>query len=349
VNKRCDVVIIGAGIIGLSLALELRDQNVSVAVLERGEPGREASWAAGGMLTARHPHMHPELQAMALWSAELYPGFTRYIEELSDMNAGFTACGSLHISQEPIPEWSDIEISADQALELEPALVVSSGHIYYLDEAAVDPRMILPALLAACRKRQVEVHHEHAVTSLLRHNGVIRGVKTNVGEFAAEIVVNCAGAWANEFDGAPVQPVKGQMLSVLPQHKPAIHRILKSGEIYLVPRSDGRVTIGATIEHAGYDKRVDPAVIQRQHQLAADLVPALGRARITEAWAGLRPGTPDQLPIMGVSDTPGYFLNTGHYRDGILLAPASARLMTQLITGAELDLDLDAFSPARLS
>jgi glycine oxidase len=349
VKKRCDVVIIGAGIIGLSLALELRDQNVSVTVLERGEPGREASWAAGGMLTARHPHMNPELQAMALWSAELYPGFTRYLEELSDMNAGFSACGSFHISQEPIAAWSEIEISAEQAIELEPALALSSGHIYHLDEAAVDPRVMLSALLAACRKREVEVHHEHAVTSLRRGNGVIQGVKTNSGEFAAEIVVNCAGAWANAIDGVPVQPVKGQMLTVLPQHKPAIHRIVKSGEIYLVPRADGRITIGATLEHAGYDKRVDPAVIQRQHHLAADLIPALSQARITEAWAGLRPGTPDRLPIMGMSDTPGYFLNTGHYRDGILLAPASARLMTQLITGAELDLDLDAFSPARFA
>ncbi len=197
----------------------------------------------------------------------------------------------------------------------------------------------------------MEVHHEHQVSAILAENGVATGVRTHAGDVSAPVIVNCAGAWATSLAPAPpIVPVKGQMLALLPQEKPCIHHVIRSEDIYMLPRADGRIVVGATVErNSGFDKRVDPDVIQRMHQLAANLVPALGQARISEAWAGLRPAAPDDLPVLGASALSGYFFATGHFRDGILLAPATAKLMAQLIRGAEPDVDITRFSPQRFT
>ena len=137
------------------------------------------------------------------------------------------------------------------------------------------------------------------------------------------------------------------MLSLAAASRNLLRHVIRAPDIYLVPRSDGRVLAGATVEEAGYDKRTDADTIQRMHQAAIRLVPALAQARMLEAWAGLRPGSPDNLPILGATRTPGYFVATGHFRDGILLTPVTAHVMAQMITGAELEYDVSAFSPAR--
>jgi len=126
-----------------------------------------------------------------------------------------------------------------------------------------------------------------------------------------------------------------------------VRHVIRAPEVYLVPRSDGRILAGATVEEAGYDKRIDVDKIQQMHHAAIDLVPVLSEARLLEAWAGLRPGSPDNLPILGATQTPGYFVATGHFRDGILLAPITAQVMAQLITGATPEYDISPFSPAR--
>ena len=351
-----DVIVIGAGIIGLSLGLELRDRypGLSVTVLERGEPAREASWAAAGMLSHLDLHTPTALREIACYSAELYPAFVRYVEELSGESTGFSEAGALYVSQQPISEWQQYLLTSSDLVSLEPALAATAGYIYGFDEASVDPRALTAALLTACRCQGVEVHHEHHVLAVLTTGNAVTGVRTGAGDFTAPLVVNCAGAWAGDSALAPhgvslpVTPVKGQMLAVLPPQKPLITHTIRSEDIYFLPRHDGHIVIGATVEHAGYDKRVHPEVIQHLYQLAANLVPALGQARITTSWAGLRPGTPDSLPLLGpYPGVAGYFLSTGHYRNGILLAPATAKLMAQMIGGTGLELDLDAFSPER--
>lgn len=357
-----DIIIIGAGIIGLSLAIEItvRDPDLSITVLERGEPGREASWAAAGMISPDdfdgHGQMPSPLRELTRYSAELYPGFIRQVEELSGQSTGFSQSGALYVSAHRIP--GAHELATSEIVCLEPALAATFGHIYFLAEASVYPRALVSALLTACRRQAVEVHHEHEVLQILTVGGSVTGVRTRAGEFRAPIVVNCAGAWANllSLDGQPIPiaPVKGQMLAVLPAEKPLITHTIRSEDIYFLPRPDGHIVIGSTVENAGYDKRVEPEVIQRLLQLAANLVPALGQARITDTWAGLRPGTPDHLPLLGpaMSSTggaAGYFLSTGHYRNGILLAPASARLVAQQILGMETELDLSRFSSARFA
>jgi glycine oxidase len=139
------------------------------------------------------------------------------------------------------------------------------------------------------------------------------------------------------------------MLAVACSSHNVLRHVIRAPEVYLVPRSDGRILIGSTQEEAGYDKRTDADTIHRLHQAAIHMVPALGQARILEAWAGLRPGTPDDLPILGATSTPGYFVATGHFRDGILLTPVTAHTMAQVITGAQPDYDIAAFSPTRFS
>jgi glycine oxidase len=185
------------------------------------------------------------------------------------------------------------------------------------------------------------------VTSLVLSEGRVAGVLTDRSSYHAPAVVNCAGAWAGQISPHqfPTRPVKGQMLCMV--GGPALTHVLRAPEVYLVPRSDGRVLIGATVEEAGFDKRTDADTIQRMQRAAVALVPALRSARVLEAWAGLRPGTPDALPLLGATSTPGYFVAAGHFRDGILLAPVTAHVMAEVVSGRKPELDLTPFLPAR--
>jgi glycine oxidase len=177
------------------------------------------------------------------------------------------------------------------------------------------------------------------------------GVKTIKTEFRSAKIVNCAGAWSGQIGPSafPTRPVKGQMLCLIMPSHPLLKHVIRSPQAYLIPRSDGRLLVGATVEEAGFDKRTDLATIQRLHQAAIALVPKLADAKILESWAGLRPGTPDALPILGETETHGYFVATGHFRDGILLAPVTAEVMAAVIEGRKPEHDLSAFSPSRFA
>jgi glycine oxidase len=193
----------------------------------------------------------------------------------------------------------------------------------------------------------VDIASGTTVTAVLLSNGRVAGVSSERTTYQAPIVVNCAGAWAGQLlpHRFPTRPVKGQMLCVA--GKPVLRHVIRAPEVYLVPRSDGRVLIGSTVEEAGYDKRTDADTIRRMHEAAIHMIPALSEARILEDWAGLRPGTPDNLPILGATPTPGYFVATGHFRDGILLTPVTAQLMAQVISGEKPQYDIKAFSAGR--
>ena len=188
-----------------------------------------------------------------------------------------------------------------------------------------------------------------AVTEVLLADGRVIGVGTERSSYSAPVIVNCAGAWAGQLPPLqfPTRPVKGQMLSLVGASRDLVRHVIRAPEIYLVPRTDGRILVGATVEEAGYDKRTDAPTIQRMRQAAIRLVPALAQARMLEAWAGLRPGSPDNLPILGATQIPGYFVATGHFRDGILLTPVTAQVMAQMVTGGQPEYDVSPFSPAR--
>jgi glycine oxidase len=190
-----------------------------------------------------------------------------------------------------------------------------------------------------------------SVTAVNLSDGHVTGVTTSKTSFLASSVVNCAGAWSGQIspNAFPTRPVKGQILCLVMPPRALLKHVIRSPQVYLIPRSDGRLLVGATVEEAGFEKRTDASTIQRLYQAAIALVPKLLDAKILEAWAGLRPGTPDALPILGATDTPGYYVATGHFRDGILLAPVTAQIMAEVITGAKCNYDLTPFSPRRFS
>ena len=355
--KHYDVVIIGAGVIGLSLALRLRDGHCSVLVVEKHEPAGEATHAAGGMIAHCDPHTPAALQPLADASAALYPDFVREIESASGDFADLRDAGTIAVFPHHLTPSHDgaRPLSADDLARLEPSLRLT-GSAWFLPERCVDPRGLGRVLAKSCKKRAVDFATGSEVLEVLTAAGRAAGVRTTHATYHSAAVVNCAGAWAANIAplAVPTHPVKGQMVCVVPQTStphaaPLIRHVVRTPDIYIIPRSDGRILLGATVEDAGFDKRTDPQTIQRLYHAGLHVAPALSATRIHDAWAGLRPGSPDNLPIVGETAIPGYFAATGHYRDGIMLAPATATALAQLMTGTQPIIDLAQFSPLRFA
>ncbi|HXZ28852.1 MAG TPA: FAD-dependent oxidoreductase [Terriglobales bacterium] len=349
--KNWDAIVVGGGLIGISLARELRKREMRVLVVERGEPGHEASRAAAGMLAAADPHTPAALRTLAEHSARLYPEFVREVEDESGQRVDFRRDGTILLSSADIAP-PGAPLGEERWRKLEPGLALPpEARACFLQEDSVDPKALIGASLKAARHRGVEIASGAAVTEVVVEGGRTARVKTARTHFAASLVINCAGAWAGQVLplGLPTRPVKGQILEMAAPHGVLRHVVRQEGVVYLVPRSDGRILLGSTLEDAGFDKRTDADTLHRLQHAATSLLPALGGARILDAWAGLRPGTPDDLPVLGASPVPGYFFATGHFMNGILLAPATARVMAQLLSGASPEVDLGPFSFARFS
>jgi len=350
-----DVIIVGGGIIGLSLSIGLRKRGMTVLVVERGEPGREASHAAAGMLADCGWETPRLLQPLATASARMYPEFVHELEDESSMRVDYRSDGTILFPEEAhAREWAEFAAANPPPAplsQLEPALATANRNAIFLKESSVDPRALVAASLKAAKHRGVDTSAGDAATSLSIMNGKVEGVSTVKTAFHAPVLVNCAGAWAGQLPPHqfPTRPVKGQLLALVPPSRGLLRHVVRAPEAYLVPRSDGRIVVGATVEEAGFDKRTDADTIHRLHQGAVTLLPELAKARILEAWAGLRPGTPDGLPILGPTETPGYYVATGHFRDGILLTPVTAHVMAQVIAGEQPSFDLAAFSSARFA
>jgi glycine oxidase len=381
--KHWDAIIVGAGIIGLSLAIELNKRGMKVLVVDKGEPGREASWAAGGMLADFLLETPPALRKLATASARMYPEFVHELRDESRMHIDLRDHGTLvFLKREECDARGDsagaTQLKASYPLPqplqaLEPAFdvsgTISEMTALFLQERSVDPRQLTTAAIATAKHRDIDFSAGNPVSALTVADGKAAGVRTSKTRFSAGIVVNCAGAWAGQIGqsvsaetGAPpaqaahglaphcpipTRPVKGQMLCVVMPKMELVRHVVRTPDVYLIPRTDGRMLIGATQEEAGFDKQTVPETIQKLRAAALDVVPKLAEARFMEAWAGLRPGTPDALPILGATSTPGYLVATGHFRDGILLAPVTARVMGQVIAGEKPELDLEAFAPGR--
>jgi len=351
VVKTWDVIIVGGGIIGLSLSIALRKRRAQVLLVERGEPGREASHAAAGMLADCVIEMPAALEPLARASAAMYPEFVHELQDESGVEVDLRDQGTLVF---PAPEHLDnpAAFGANHRLpaplrELEPELADPGRPALFLKERSVDPRALSAAALKTAKHRGVDISSGSMVKNVLASDGRVVGVATDRADYHAPVVVNCAGAWAGQLPplGFPTRPVKGQMLAVAGGN--LLRHVIRSPGVYLVPRSNGRILIGSTLEEAGYDKRVDTDIIHRMHRAAVALLHRLEEARQLEAWAGLRPGTPDDLPILGPTSMPGYFVAAGHFRDGILLAPVTAEVMAEVVTGSRPAYDLSPFSPAR--
>jgi glycine oxidase len=345
----------GGGVIGLSLAWKLRAHGLDVLVVEKQEPAREATYAAGGMIASCDPNIPSCLWPLVAASAQMYPSFVHELQDEAAESVDLRDEGTIayFASGEEAEPAGPRRLTEAELGQLEPLLMLR-GVACLLPERSVDPRALGQALVKAAKHRGVDFVTGSPILEVLAIDGRASGVKTAHANYAAGLVVNCSGAWAAHIPPVPIptRPVKGQMVCLVPQagaphDGPLIQHVVRTPEVYIIPRSDGRILLGATVEEAGFDKRVDPDTIQKLRQAGVDTVPALATMRIHDAWAGLRPGTPDDLPILGETTLPGYFAATGHYRDGIMLAPITAHVMTQLLTGYQPDFDLAALSPLR--
>ncbi len=360
-QEQNDVIVIGGGIIGLSLAWELSRKSAQVLVIERAELGQEAARAAGGMIADLDPVLPADLRELAHRSAKLYPTFVTNLEAESQHSIDLRDAGVIAFEEHPIAETEGIRaITPAQALALEPKLAIPPDPAYTMRERAVDPRDLVSALLLAMQRHGVRVVTGEAVQKVVVEHGHATGVLTDHATYAAPRVVNCAGAWAAQIAGVklPTLPVKGHMVALAfpeelamtsadREEKRVLRHVLRSRWCYIVPRSNGRYVVGSTVEPAGFDKSLNAYRVKRLQDAAARLIPSFAQAKIAEAWTGLRPGTPDNLPMLGATTIAGYFAAAGHYRDGILLAPVTAEVMSALILEGKTLLPMERFSPQR--
>ncbi|QHN04893.1 FAD-dependent oxidoreductase [Granulicella sp. WH15] len=336
-----DIVIAGAGIIGLSLALELERRGARVTVLEAGKALAQASTAAGGMLAAEDPGNPAALLELSRHSISLYPEFLDRLESLSGERIPFQTSYTLQALESPTE-------ALDDARRIVPWLVTGEHRFQLLDEHSIDPRQLAEVLLAAVRASSIELLEENAMTRLASTPDGVRMETASGQTVAGDYLVDCMGAWSP----APVTPVKGQMLAVaLPAELP-LEAVVRTHDTYIIPRltgpNAGRVVIGATVENAGYDKTVKPHDILALHARASALLPQLKDAHFVESWAGLRPSTADGLPILGTTaKQTRYMLANGHYRNGILLAPATAQVVADMLERRTPAVDLKVFRPER--
>lgn len=340
-----DVAIAGAGIIGLSLALELRQRGLSVTVMERGQAMSSASWAAGGMLAVNDPQNPAELMPLCVRSWELYPSYLEIIESLSSLPVPIRTRRTLQ-EGEPASKLGQ-DTTAAEISQLAPGLNPAGHSFVWLEEGSVDPNDLRAALPAALLAAGGTLLESAEVLGIESADGGVR-VQTERENILAGTFVNCCGAWAGgePCGGVPVEPIKGHMVNVrcAPDR---LRCVVRTPGVYLVPRGDGRVTVGATLEHVGFDEGVREAQVSGLLEAALRLLPEATIPSPIDAWTGLRPGTPDGLPILGPAQRANCWHATGHYRDGILLAPVTARVMAQAMLGETPEVSLAAFSPSR--
>jgi glycine oxidase len=364
--KKFDVAIAGSGVIGGSIALELARAGLRVAVFDRQQPGQEASWASAGIISPapENPGMIATVE-LGKKSAAMYPEFAAQVEEISAQSTGYRRKGTLEalFSHDTKAELSTIiavhhglglkaePLRAEDALELEPALSEEiEAAVLRPEEASIDNRALTAAVLEAARRSGAEFFPGSGVHAIRREGNRCKGLTLQNEKVEAKWTIIAAGCFSGAIEGAavyaPVRPAKGQMAS-LRSDDLKIERVLWSDKIYLVPRNDGRILVGATVEYAGFDKRVTAGGIEKILSAALELAPGLKNARIEETWAGLRPDSQDHLPILGPTDVEGLLMATGHFRSGILLTPVTARLIREWVTEQKVSVDWERFSPMR--
>jgi glycine oxidase len=366
--KTFDAIIVGGGIIGGSLAFELATRKLSVLIIDRQVPGQEASWAAAGML-APEPESADDIHVLPLARMSLasYPRFVEAIEDASGLAAQFRSDGTLRLYFGVDGEserdraaachrdagLSTESVSIAQAREIEPSIATSATAFAWLPyECSIDPRALTHAVLTAAERKGVELRHGTAVDQVLTSNGRCDGVVAGGETSRSRHVVIAAGCFSAGVDRmsryAPTCPVRGQIVALQPSQN-APKCVLRGHNGYVVPRNDGRVIAGSTSENAGFEKQVTAEGIEQILRAATELAPSLSSAVIVDTWSGLRPDTPDHLPILGPTDIEGLWIATGHYRNGILLAPGTARVMREWIVDGQPSLALEKFSPLRFA
>jgi glycine oxidase len=355
-KRSYDAIFVGGGAIGLSCAWRAAQRGARVVVLERAEPPAGATRVAAGMLApvGELTFGEPRLLELTLASAALYPDFVAELEAASGERTGYARQGALHVALDrdeaaQLRRVHDLQRSLDleaewlaprRCRELEPGLTPSfSGGVLAAGEASIDPRALTRALAAALAAGGTEVRTGTEVLAGIFEGERLVGVRTAAGEeLRAPRVVLATGAWAGRTEWLPerarppVRPVKGEIVELRNRDGSApCGRILASERVYLVPRPDGRLIVGATTAEQGFDTAVTAGGVHELLREAYRLLPDVAEMELIAAMAGLRPGTPDNLPLIGPGAIPGLLLATGHYRNGILLAPLTAERVADLL------------------
>jgi len=362
-----DVIVAGAGVVGLSVARTLAAGGARVLVVERRRVGAEASSAAAGMLAPQAGELDSPLLPLALEGRERHLRLAPELEEETGIALDLSRLGRLEVAFDEAEERALHErvraqtargllaaaLTAAELHDAEPNLSPAArAGAYYPGDRRIDNVRLTRALAASAVARGATLLTGRPVTGLVVEGGRVAGVRAGTETLQAPVMVNATGAWAGLLAGdpqpPPVEPVRGQIVAF--DMAPALLRhVVWSPRGYLVPRSDGRLLAGSTLERAGFDKSVTAGGVRAVLGLALEIAPGLADVRIGDAWAGLRPGTADGLPVIGAGALPGLFHAAGLYRDGILLGPLVGELVAGLVLGRAPAVDLRPFAPDRFA
>lgn len=356
-----DCIVVGGGLLGMLSAHALSGEGLSVAILERGEAGREASWAGGGILSPLIPWQYPDsVSELVAWSQRRYPLLVEDLHTQTGIDPEWVKSGLLILNTTLDPgirEWASNfncriqTLDPAQVRQYEPEVVQAVADSVLLpDVAQIRNPLLCTALARSIRQQGVALHEYTEVTGLDIRSNRVRGVQTNRGDFSAECVVIASGAWSSlVMQGAgltlAVEPVRGQM--IMYETSPGLLRhITLQGDHYLIPRQNGLVLVGSTLEYAGYNKITTEDARETLIEKAVNLVPALAACRVIKHWAGLRPGTATGVPYIGEHpQIQGLYLNTGHFRNGVVMAPGSAQLLVDCILKRDSFTGFEPYTP----
>ena len=359
-SSHVDVVVVGGGVIGLLTAYELVEAGAGVTIIDRQRVAKESSWAGGGILSPLYPWRYPEaVTELASWSQRHYAELIQDLFETTGVDAQYLESGLLIYSpkeQDLAVKWSEKHsillgiVSPEKASEIQPGIQVDENSWIWMPKVAQvrNPRL-LQALRAYMSIKGVKIIENEPISEIRVKSGKIEGLVANSGFIPADHCLVAAGAWSAgllDLSGInlPIEPVRGQIL--LLKGKPGlVNRIVLKNSHYLIPRSDGRILVGSTLEYVGFDKATTEQAREELISAAESLVPGITSAcDIETQWAGLRPGSPEGIPYIGQHpEVSGLFTSSGHFRNGFVLAPASARLGADLILGRETALDPDTY------
>ena len=345
------MIIIGGGIIGMLTARELFQAGVDVQVIERGPLGGESTWAGGGIISPLYPWRYSDsVNRLAEISKTIYPDLAEQLHQESGVDCELITSGLLFTSLEErqqaeswATEWPvklQAITDAHQIHEIEPKLNPAiEGGLWLPDIMQIRNPKLVKAMKGSFDKLGINYIEHTPVDELIIDAGVIKGVKTAKDTYRADKVIIASGAWSAGFirqaQNIEVEPVKGQMI-MFKGEPGLIRRMVLSSGHYIIPRKDGRVLAGSTLERTGFNKTVTDEAMVELRQAAVDIIPALGDMEIERQWAGLRPGTEQGIPyICTHPDIDGLFINAGHYRNGVVLGAASARLMAEMVMGQD--------------
>lgn len=361
------MIVVGGGVIGCSIAWRLAQSGLKVTVFERGRLGCEASRAAAGMLSPQgESHARGPFFDLCLRSRAMYRGFAEELTDASGIDVQYKDEGTLFVvldgeDDDETTRWAAWQraeglpledVSAEDIRRIEPAVTESASRAVFLpEEHQIENRRLMDALEVAIKRAGVELIEAAEVTDIATTRGSATGVVYADQRFDAGVVVVAAGTWSSRLLDplgldVKVIPARGQMIAVKGERCP-ITRVLHSSSVYLVPRRDGRILIGATVEYAGFQKGVTAGAVKRLLSAAQELVPSLDEFELVETWSGLRPDTIDHLPIIGRTGVDNLVLATGHFRNGILLAPLTAEIVADLVAGSPAKEELKPFAVER--